>query len=158
MGIGFADVKNVAIPEPLLVPAGDLLPDQRAFISAYLAVGTIRGAVKRSKIHHLYHYTWINDDPNYQAAFARVKEIVLDGDIETIRQRGIEGWDEPLDYKGELTGAVRRKFSDNLAMFWIKSQNPAFKDNHKAGDTINNVTINADKAVFDFGKFRSLLK
>jgi hypothetical protein len=156
MGIGFDDVVTDESLE-LLVPSSELLPDQRAFINAYLMRGSIRGAVKASKIHHLYHYKWKDEDANYQAAFARAEAVVLDDDIASIRKRGIEGWDEPLDNKGRLTGDVKRRFSDNLAMFYIKAKNPSFKDSHKPSDVTINIGSDS-KVQFNFDQFRQLLK
>lgn len=156
MGIGFLDELPDESASAVLVPPEELSPDQRAFINAYLAVGTVNGAHKRSKIHKFYHYCWLRDNPTYQAVFAQAEQVVLDDDIAEIRKRGIEGWDEPLDYKGELTGASRKRYSDNLAMFYIKAKNHTFKDNHK-GDTINVNIGNDAKIAFDFSGFRKLL-
>ena len=130
---GFATDEELAALEaqPLIVGADQLSDNQRAFLNAYIHTGTIKGASKASKITKFFHYNWLHDDASYQAAFALAQAIVLDDDIAEIRKRGIQGWLEPLSYQGQLTGESVRKFSDNLAMFYIKRQDPTFRDNHK---------------------------
>lgn len=131
MGIGFAD--NVDdLPPALLVPGEALLPDQRAFLNAYLATTTIHGAAKLSKIHHLHHYQWMDEDPNYSLAFTRIRAIVLDYETDAIKKRGVDGYDEPLSYKGQLTGAKVRKYSDTIAIAYLKANRPEWRDGNAA--------------------------
>ena len=158
MAFGYreATAEEMAQSTDLLVPSAELLPDQRAFINAYLKCGTIRGAVKLSKVHHLRHYNWCREDNNYQAIFAQAESVMLEEDIAKIRSRGIDGYDyEVLGKDGEVRKLKR--YDSILAMFYIKAKDQRFKDSHK-GDTININVKDADKVNFDFGSFRSLLK
>ena len=43
------------------------------------------------------------------------------------------GYDEPLAFKGRLTGDMMRKVSDNLLMFVIKARYPEYRDNRGKG-------------------------
>lgn len=132
MGVGFLDSVD-DLPPALLVPAGELLKEQIAFLNAYMVKATISGASKLSKVHHLYHYQWLDDDPQYATAFARIRAVVLDHETELIKQRGVAGYDEPLSYKGKLTGDVARKYSDTIAIAYLKANRPEWRDGNSAG-------------------------
>lgn len=131
MGVGFASEAELEQME-LTVPDMALSRPQRAFLNAYLAKGTVRGAEKVSKIYHLRHYQWLDDDPAYAAAFARIKAIVLDHETELIKQRGVEGYDEELSYKGVKTNQTIRKYSDTIAIAYLKANRPEWRDGNAA--------------------------
>ena len=68
------------------------------------------------------------NDPHaaaFEAASFRTLDII---EAEIVR-RGVKGYKEPIIYKGQVTGYVRR-FSDNLLMFRAKRMDPAYKDSY----------------------------
>lgn len=60
-------------------------------------------------------------------------EAVLEAEL---RRRAVDGIDEPIVYKGQVTNTVKR-YSDTLLMFYLKKINPAYRDNHKGDDGDN---------------------
>ena len=130
MAFGYRELTAEESAEVLqpVVPAAELSHDQRAFLIAYSLVGTVKGASKRSKIHHFYHYEWKRNDEQYQAAFARIEDILVDHCVDKVKKRGVDGWNEPLTYKGRRTGSSIRRYSDQLALAYIRSKRPEWRD------------------------------
>jgi hypothetical protein len=156
------DMELIEAPIPLLVPSSELTEDQRAFIIAFLDCKTVTGAEKRSRIHHLYHYTWLKDDPNYFAAFTRAKQCRdgyrSDKLEDVLYERGCDGYDyEVLGKDGSIVKL--RRHSDLLGMFSQKKLNHEFRENSKSEV---NVQVNIDQRrgwdAAEWDKFRSLLK
>lgn len=54
-------------------------------------------------------------DPVFKEAWAAAAELATDMLEDEATRRGVEGWDEPVFYKGSLQGVVR-KYSDNLLL------------------------------------------
>jgi len=130
MAFGYreATAQEITDQSALIVPSEALLPDQRAFLNGYIQAGTIRGAQRLSKIHHLYHYQWLEDYANYQAAFVRIVAIIEAGNAEGIKTRAVKGWLEPLSYKGMKTGQAIRRYDSALSALYLKGVDPKFRD------------------------------
>ena len=61
--------------------------------------------------------------------FAEAEQRYCDRIEREIDRRAIEGWDEPVHYKGERVDLVR-KYSDTLLIFRAKGQMPQkYRDN-----------------------------
>jgi hypothetical protein len=90
------------------------------------------------------HYEWLRDDPDYKERFEAADKLALDRMLSEARRRGLDGWEEPVVYQGQLCYPVGkdgkpskqpltiRKYSDNLLMFIIKGKLPEFRDSWKA--------------------------
>lgn len=96
---------------------------QAAFLAAFSKTGTIMKSAKIAKVSRADHYRWLKSDKTYPARFdqAQAEAITYLEDIAT--ERATEGWNEPVYYKGESVGSVR-KFSDALLMFMLKGAAP----------------------------------
>ena len=98
-------------------------PKKRAFLAAFPVHPSVTMAAKAAGVRRDIHYEWMRDDEVYREAFAEVKEMGIELlEVEAIR-RARDGWDEPVFYKGEKTGTIR-KHSDTLLIFMLKAARP----------------------------------
>lgn len=97
--------------------------NQRAFLAAYSECGNITHAAKIAQVARTLHYKWLDDCPEYVEAFKDADEKAADSLEKEARRRATEGVDEPVFYKGEECGAVR-KYSDTLLIFLLKGIRP----------------------------------
>ncbi len=105
------------------LPSGIRHPRKRAVLAAYAVQPSVTMATKAAGVRRDAHYDWMRDDEVYREAFAQVKEISIELlEVEAIR-RARDGWDEPVFYKGEKTGTIR-KHSDTLLIFMLKAARP----------------------------------
>jgi hypothetical protein len=141
---------------PALVPAPQALafksfrhPQKRAFLRAFAETGRTTTAAEIAKVHRDSHYYWLRSDENYAAAFEQARQMAGDKAEDEIYRRGIEGFDHPVIYEGEIT-TTYKAYSDNLAMFFMKGLRPErYRDNQAGivlqGPTQINITIKGDK-------------
>ena len=94
---------------------------QAEFLAAYQGVGTIEGACRVAEVGRRTHYDWIDRDPAYAARFEETHEAAVDDAEAELRRRGIHGYDEPIVYKGEVVGTVK-KYSDACLIFYLKGR------------------------------------
>jgi hypothetical protein len=69
-------------------------------------------------------------DPAFRAVWKEAYSTGTECLIDEVRRRGVERWDEPAFYKGQVCGHVRR-YSDALLLALIRSREPSFRDNAK---------------------------
>jgi hypothetical protein len=72
-------------------------------------------------------YDWRSDDPEFAAEWDEAVNVGLDALESEARRRAFEGIEEPVFYKGEICGHIRR-YSDSLIMFMLKAYRPQFRD------------------------------
>jgi hypothetical protein len=130
MAFGYraATADEILAEQALIVPAVELLPDQRAFLNAYARTHGVVAAAKACKIHKFYHWQWCKEDGQYQAAFEAIRAIVEAEDAEGIKKRAAKGWAEPLHYRGIKTGHTVRRYSDALSLGYMKAVDPKWRD------------------------------
>jgi len=99
-------------------------PRQRAFLAAYCQTANLFRAAKIAKTDRNMHYRWLQSDNNgYAQAFERARWIAGETlEAEAVR-RAHDGVDEPVFYRGEECGYVRR-YSDVLLIFLLKGAMP----------------------------------
>ena len=123
---------------------------KRAFLAAYETVGNISRAARSADISRGTHYDWMEKDPAYRAGFEKAHRRASDLLEEEARRRAMEGYHEPVVYKGHFTGEwvmpdgsdpwdpetgrrkpgavfernVVRRYSDTLLIFLMKGNNP----------------------------------
>lgn len=68
-------------------------------------------------------YNWREDDPEFAAAWERAMKAGLLALEDEAHRRAFDGVDEPVFYKGDECGTVR-KYSDTLAIFLLKAHAP----------------------------------
>lgn len=104
-------------------------PKKAAFLAAFAKCGNVSGAARAAKIDRTMHYDWLSDDPDYSKAFADAKAEACDWLEEEARTRAEKGWLEPVFYKGEKIGSIRKK-SDLLLIVLLKANMPdKYRDN-----------------------------
>jgi hypothetical protein len=113
-------------------------------LSAYVEHGTIFHACEAASISRRTHYDWLKADPGYSAAFEDAKDAVADGLEQEAAHRAKEGWLEPVYYKGEVCGQVRR-FSDLLMIFLLKGLRP--EKYRERIDTRHGGTLTLEQAI-----------
>lgn len=90
--------------------------------------GSIRKAAERAGISTSSHYTWLEKQDNYRAAF----ELAYQKSTEVLEGEAIRrafGFEKPIVYRGKVTGYVQ-EYSDNLLMFLLKKRDPSYRDNY----------------------------
>ncbi len=95
---------------------------KRAFLAAYSQCGSLTHAARAAKINRCTHYRWLKDQ-EYSAAFGEAREEAADALEMEARRRAVEGIEEPVFYKGEVCGTIR-KYSDTLLIFLLKGVRP----------------------------------
>lgn len=73
-------------------------------------------------------YKRIRSDDDWKQRWEDAIEIGNDAVRNEIYRRGMKGVLEPVYHEGRVVGR-KRKYSDNLLMFYAKSRMPEFKDN-----------------------------
>ena len=96
---------------------------QRRFLEEYAKVGNILLAARQVKIDRDKHYVWLENDPEYEAKFARAHEAACDVLEAEAHRRAVVGVNEPVWYQGKRAGLVKR-FSDTLLIFLMKGAMP----------------------------------
>lgn len=75
------------------------------------------------------HYRWLQDDPEYAAAFAESSESAIERLEREAVRRAAEGVSEPVYHRGQVVGHVQ-KYSDTLLIFLLKAARPdKYRDN-----------------------------
>ena len=110
-----------------------------AFLEAYAKIGTVVHAAQHTGLPRRTHYKWLHKDPNYAKQFAEAEEEAIQHLEREARQRAMVGVEEPVYYKGEVCGTVR-KYSDILLIFLLKSKRPDTYRDHQAVDVTLDLT------------------
>jgi hypothetical protein len=114
--------------------------DQNAFLDAYKEMGNISRASTASNIDRRSHYRWLENDEAYAENFAEAEKEAIEKLEAEARRRASEGYEEPVFYKGEVCGTVR-KYSDVLLMFLLKGLKPDMYKDRTHTEISGNVTI-----------------
>jgi hypothetical protein len=101
---------------------------RNAFLAAYREIGNISRACILANVHRNSHYLWMNDE-SYRKEFEDAQEEACDHLEEEARHRAVEGFEEPIYYKGKQCGTIR-KYSDTLLIFLMKGARPAKYRDH----------------------------
>lgn len=96
---------------------------QDTFLKQYQAAGEVGTAAKAAGIHRDTHYHWLKTSRAYAAKFRDAQLIRVELLETELRRRAFVGWDEPVFYKGQICGHVR-KFSDVALIFALKGEKP----------------------------------
>lgn len=150
--------------EPVQTPSPPKSPDHRlpanfttvqrkcALIEHVASSGDeVNGAARALGIDRKTVYRWKAEDK----VFAEALDFAYRNDgtqslVSVAVKRAVEGWDEPVWFKGKLCGYVR-KYDHGLLMFLIRKRDPSYRDPKyiMEAETMKlpgDVTINLDKA------------
>ncbi len=93
------------------------------FLAHYAKLCVVGRAAEATGIGRQTIYDWIEGSPDFKAAFDSARQGIVEKlELEAIR-RAYDGWDEPVFYKGEQQGLIR-KYSDTLLIFLLKGAAP----------------------------------
>lgn len=95
---------------------------QRAFLQAYSATGNLSVSAQAAGVHRTLHYKWLNQE-RYAEAFEQAQEVANDALEAEARRRAVTGVEEPVFYKGEVVGTIR-KYSDRLLTVLLAATRP----------------------------------
>ena len=89
--------------------------------------GFVSKACEQVDVSKQTAYNWRKADEVFASEWDKAVELATEDLEKEARRRALHGVDEPVFYKGEVVGAVR-KFSDTLLMFTIKARKPEYRD------------------------------
>jgi hypothetical protein len=116
-------------PEPLFQQISH--PGKKTFLAAFAHCGRIRRAAQAAQVSWRLHYYWLEDDPDYAAAFEAAKKMAGDFLEDEAIRRAMEGWEKPVYYKGEHVDN-ERVYSDLLLIVMLKAAKPEkYRENVK---------------------------
>jgi hypothetical protein len=96
---------------------------QARFLSHLRDTGNVRRSCEAAGVARSWAYELRDKDPQFAQAWKYAALDAADLLEETVTDRAVNGWEEPVWYKDEQVGTVR-KYSNTLAVFLLKHANP----------------------------------
>ena len=96
---------------------------RKVFLEALRNTGNVTLAADTAGVHRSTAYYAKEEDQDFAERWEEALALAESGMEQEARRRAMEGVLEPVYYKGEAVGAIR-KFSDTLLMFLLKAHNP----------------------------------
>lgn len=93
------------------------------FLAEFRTCGNVSGAARAVGVDRGTHYGWLESDETYVKAFAEAEIEAVDVLETEARRRAFTGVDEPVFYKGDVCGQIK-KYSDVLLIFLLKGARP----------------------------------
>lgn len=117
-----------------ICPTNPTSKRKKRFLANFAKLGNITYAAKAAGIDRTCHYDWLEKDEAYAERFHSAQEEAADLLEAEVLRRGVKGVIEPVFYKGEICGRVR-KYSDVLLIFLLKGTRPEkFRDKMEISD------------------------
>jgi hypothetical protein len=91
----------------------EVLRDTCNVSEAARAIGVSRG----------YAYQYKGEHADFSCLWDEAEQEAVDAVEMEARRRGVEGWEEPVFYKGEQCGTIRR-YSDRMLELLLKAHRP----------------------------------
>ncbi len=117
----------------------DVKSKKLLFLEGYSKSGILSYAASFAGLKRTrQHYKWLDRDPEYAEAFELAKKEAGEHlEMEAFR-RGVEGWEEPVFYKGEVVGHITR-YSDQLLSLLLKGNvSEKYKDRVEHSGSMEN--------------------
>ncbi len=96
---------------------------QPAFLAAFAELGNVKEAAKLAGVSRMTAWRHKTSDPEFAKKFADAEQEAADLLEKEAWRRATEGTDEPVFYKGDQCGTIKR-YSDNLLMFLLRGVRP----------------------------------
>ena len=96
---------------------------QRQFLAAFVALGNVSAAARRSGVARCTVYAWLDADPAFATSFIDAKEEAADTLEFEARRRAVDGVERPAFHAGRQVSFVR-EYSDTLLIFLLKAAKP----------------------------------
>lgn len=119
----------------------NLTARQKQFMRAFLRYGVISMACRAARITRQSYYNWMQSGGGeevsaFSRAFRLVEQMTVERAEAAMLLRGINGWDEPVFYRGRIVGHVR-KFSDEMLKLALRSMKPEKYSDRKQVEVAN---------------------
>lgn len=101
--------------------------NRQRFLATLKATGNVSASCAVINIGRTTAYEWKAADLEFSCAWDQALESGLDALEAEARRRAFEGVEEPVFYRGQVCGHVR-KYSDSLIMFILKAYRHQFRD------------------------------
>lgn len=99
------------------------------FLEHFAKTANVSVSAAHAKIDRSSIYKTRERDPAFAAAWDEAENVACEALEEEARRRAHDGWDEPVFYKGEPTGTIR-KYDSTLLIFLLKARRPEkYRDN-----------------------------
>lgn len=107
----------------------------REFLELLAGNGNVSVSAEACNLNRRELYRRRDDDAEFAEAWDAAMEEATDHLEAEARRRALEGWDEPVFWKGIESGVVRR-YSDTLLIFLLKGSRPEkFRDRQQLEHT-----------------------
>ena len=107
------------------------IPKKKRFIEALARGGNVVQAAATVGVSHAHVYWVRKRDPAFAEQWEEALDMAMDGVESEMRRRAVDGWEEPVFYRGEQVGAVRR-YSDSLLVTLLKAHRPEkYRENYR---------------------------
>lgn len=101
--------------------------NREKFLATLQETANVSASCKAINIGRTTAYEWKAADLEFSRAWDQALESGLDALEAEARRRAFEGIEEPVFYRGQVCGYVR-KYSDSLIMFLLKAYRHQFRD------------------------------
>lgn len=96
---------------------------QTTFLAAYRKTSSMAAAAKAAGIKPAQHYRWLVASAAYWEAFMELQEEVIWRLQDKVVERAMDGWTEPVLYRGRVCGTIQHH-SGRLHIFFLEAANP----------------------------------
>jgi hypothetical protein len=96
---------------------------QRAFLAAFVTTGTVVHGARAARVSRAVVYHWRHTDSDFNARFQEAVEDAADALEMEARRRAVDGWQEPVYYRGRVVGTVT-KYDDRLLAMLLRARRP----------------------------------
>ena len=96
-------------------------PWMRCFLAAFARTGHVAYACDEADVSRAAPYAARKVHPIFGQLWDELKARGLDDALLAARQRGVDGWDEPLHKDGKLTGDAVRKYDNRLLVRYLEA-------------------------------------
>jgi hypothetical protein len=105
---------------------------RRVFLAHLSMHGILHEAVAAQPWHPLRWFLLEREkDPDFDEAWAQA-QLEAAGKLRAEAwRRGVDGVEDPLSFRGQLTGDAVKKYSDTLLLALLKAHDPAFRESSK---------------------------
>lgn len=100
---------------------------EAAFLEALTKGLSITAAAKDAGVGRRTAYEWREEDEAFRQIWDDAVEAGTDVLEDEAKRRAADGVDEPVFYKGDICGHVR-KYSDTLIIFLLKARRDKYRD------------------------------
>lgn len=105
------------------LPRRKCVTPQAVFLRAYRETASIPAAATAAGIEAAQHYQWLACKPAYAQDFADLQTDVIEALQDQAVERAMEGWVEPVLYRGRVCGTIQRH-SNRLLWLMLKAFKP----------------------------------